>query len=73
MYEHSPWIAERRWRAARSATLAQLKHAMVQVLRAAGARGAAGADPRPPRARRQGHGQPATLTAESTDEQKRPA
>jgi allantoinase len=53
-YEHSPWIAERAWAQRPFASLAALKHALVQVVRATGPRGAARADPRPPRAGRQG-------------------
>lgn len=37
VYEHSPWIAERAWRMRPFASLAQLKHALVSVLRDAGA------------------------------------
>jgi len=36
VYEHSPWIAERAWAARPFASLAQLKHALVTVLRDAG-------------------------------------
>lgn len=36
IYEHSPWIAEAAWAARPFASLAALKHAMVEVLRAAG-------------------------------------
>ena len=36
VYEHSPWIAEAAWAARPFASLAQLKHALVQVLREAG-------------------------------------
>ncbi len=35
-YEHSPWIAERTWQARPFATLAALKRALVEVVRAAG-------------------------------------
>ena len=35
-YEHSPWIAERAWAKRPFATLAALKHALVEVLREAG-------------------------------------
>ena len=36
VYEHSPWIAEAAWRQRPFASLAQLKHALVTVLRDAG-------------------------------------
>ncbi|MDE2094856.1 MAG: 2-oxo-4-hydroxy-4-carboxy-5-ureidoimidazoline decarboxylase [Burkholderiales bacterium] len=36
VYEHSPWIAERAWSKRPFKSLAQLKHALVQVLREAG-------------------------------------
>jgi N-carbamoyl-L-amino-acid hydrolase len=36
VYEHSPWIAEQAWNARPFASLAQLKHALVSVLREAG-------------------------------------
>ena len=36
VYEHSPWIAERAWSMRPFASLAQLKHALVTVLRGAG-------------------------------------
>jgi len=36
IYEHSPWIAEQAWRMRPFASLAQLKHALVSVLRDAG-------------------------------------
>jgi N-carbamoyl-L-amino-acid hydrolase len=36
VYEHSPWIAEKAWAARPFASLAQLKHALVMVLREAG-------------------------------------
>src|SRR5260221_8897776 len=36
IYEHSPWIAEKAWAKRPFATLAQLKHALVTVLRDAG-------------------------------------
>jgi N-carbamoyl-L-amino-acid hydrolase len=36
VYEHSPWIAEAAWSRRPFATLAQLKHALVDVLREAG-------------------------------------
>lgn len=35
VYEHSPWIAERTWAKRPFATLAQLKHALVETLREA--------------------------------------
>jgi beta-ureidopropionase / N-carbamoyl-L-amino-acid hydrolase len=37
VYEHSPWIAEQAWHRRPFASLAQLKHALVGVLRDAGA------------------------------------
>ncbi|MEP7295418.1 MAG: 2-oxo-4-hydroxy-4-carboxy-5-ureidoimidazoline decarboxylase [Burkholderiales bacterium] len=37
VYEHSPWIAEKAWGQRPFASLAQLKHALVTVLRDAGA------------------------------------
>ena len=36
VYEHSPWIAEQAWAQRPFKSLAQLKHALVQVLRGAG-------------------------------------
>ena len=36
VYEHSPWIAEKAWAKRPFASLAQLKHALVVVLRDAG-------------------------------------
>jgi OHCU decarboxylase len=69
-YEHSPWIAERAWSRRPFATLAALKHALVEVLREAGRE--------PQLALIRAHPELAgkamvsrTLTAESTNEQGR--
>ena len=56
LYEHSPWIAEAALAQRPFASLAQLKHALVDGAARGRPRRAAGADPRPPRARRQGDG-----------------
>ena len=70
VYEHSPWIAEKAWAKRPFATLAQLKHALVTVLRGAG--------PAKQLALIRAHPELAgkamvakTLTAESTNEQGR--
>jgi N-carbamoyl-L-amino-acid hydrolase len=67
-YEHSPWIAERAWAMRPFATLAQLRQALVQVVREAGVE--------PQLALIRAHPELAgkamvskTLTAESTNEQ----
>ena len=57
LYEHSPWIAQAALAQRPFSSVAHLKHTMTQVLDAAGREAAAGAGPRPPRTRRQGHGQ----------------
>ena len=35
VYEHSPWIAARAWQRRPFATLAQLKHALIEAVRGA--------------------------------------
>jgi beta-ureidopropionase / N-carbamoyl-L-amino-acid hydrolase len=70
IHEHSPWIVERAHAARPFATLAALKHAMVDVVRNAGADAQlALIRAHPPLAGKAM--QTATLTRESTDEQRR--
>lgn len=70
VYEHSPWIATRAWSLRPFATLAALKHALVQTVRNAGHENQLGLM----RAHPELAGKAAvagTLTAESTSEQSR--